>query len=258
MKMQAKTLTAAAACLILGVSLASAQSAGRAGRVAGLSVTPTTVAGTNVDFDIDLATQSDTGTTPANNPYGIGFIGNHYQLGFYLSSFATYQNIFVDIIDPEINAIAYNAGATGSATQAPVQTDTLPLLATGTPNRFRGSFSTTYPGAGSYLLQAGAVQRVDLTPLTQSTGTPETIPAYSPLSALVQITYTGYPGSNTTFTATALTFDAQIAVRNQVSLTLTGAGGGGPNPLEIPTLGQLGAALLALALGAAAIVLLRR
>lgn len=242
-------------CCLGSAAIVEAQGVARVGRVTGLSVTPTTVVGTDVDFDIELGTTSLTGTTPNSNAYGVGFIGDFYQVGFFSTFFSSYVNFAITMLDPDLAAIRYNG--TGTTTQAPVEAATLPLFATGTPNRFRGSFSTTYPAPGAYTLQVEAINRADLLAATTvSTGTPLVLPAGSPVQVYIAQTYTNYPGSNSYFTTSA-TFpsNALVGARALASLTLAGAG---PNPLEIPTLGQASLIALASALAIAAVMLLRR
>lgn len=244
-------------CGLGSAAVVEAQGVARVGRVTGLSVTPTAVVGTDVDFDIELATTSLTGTTPASNAYGVGFIGDFYQVGFFSTFFSSYVNFAITMLDPDLAAIRYNG--TGTTTQAPVEAATLPLFATGAPNRFRGSFSTTYPAPGAYTLQVEAVNRANLLAATTvSTGTPLVLPAGSPVQVYIAQTYTNYPGSNTYFTTSAtFSSNALLGARAIASLNLTGAGGG-PNPLEIPTLGQASLIALASALAIAAVMLLRR
>ncbi len=235
----------------------------------GISVTPTSVVDYTVDFDITLNTDgSPRGYWNTTTTYGrtvgdyLGNLGSVYSFQTY-GGFGTPAFVTLTLANPQVNAVAF-----GYAGSAPVAATTIPVVTPGTPGQFRGSFQHTYGAAGRYDLTVGAAFNFNATnattaPFTFTAGNPVQVMAGENLSWTSVFRFFGPASTNTL----AFTYSGAAGANQTVGLTNVITSGGQQGVLvpqqaqqvvAIPTVSEIGLALLALLLAAAGVLVLKR
>lgn len=226
-------------------------------RITGISVTPTGGVGLTADFDLGLTT---TGSPPGvfstatyygrpTPPYQ-GQLGDRYTLHTY-GGFGTPARAELILVSPQVNAIEF-----GSPGSVPVDGTTLSAVTPGTPGAYRGSFSHTYPAPGDYTVRVGAVFNFNFTiggaPQTITNGNPVVVGTGSPLVYTSNFFFYSSTGTNTlAFTYSGTAPGQTVGVTNTAVVS--------PGTFfVIPAASEIGLIVLAVLLGTAGLLLLRR
>ena len=228
------------------------------GRPAGIRITVTNVDSTSgqVDFDVTLNTATYYGYGTISPRYGL--LGSYVFTSFYATTYP--PGYTGQLLNPVVPAIDYGDGSVVGNIQIPQVG----------PNQYRGSFSHTYPGPGTYDLRASAnsVLLGPTTSVTFTTGNQVTNPnQYSSGSQTIYGSWVGrsFFGGATTYRLVGPVGNVHVwGVSNSVtSGSPYGAAGGGlaitaPPVIEVPTASDFGLLILALLLGGMGAVILRR
>jgi hypothetical protein len=247
---------AAQVVVSLGLAL-DAPAAAQFRRITGISVTPTGGMGLTADFDLAMTTTgSPLGVWSTLTYYGRpappyrGQLGDRYSLHTY-GGFGTPARAEIILVDPQVNAIEF-----GSPGSVPVAGTTLSAVTPGTPGAYRGSFSHTYPAPGDYTVRVGAVFNFQYTlggaPQTITNGNPVVVATGSPL-----VYTSNFFFYSSTGTATIPFTYSTTAPGQTVGITNTAVVSPGSFQV-IPTASEIGLIALAVVLGTAGVLLLRR
>lgn len=239
------------ALMLLG-SLLVSSAAEAQGRPSGVRVTVTNVdSNTNtVDFDVTLNTNSVYGNPTVTSPTGL--LGDYIFTTFYAT---TYPPGYTGrVLSPVIHAVDH--GDTG-ATDNLIPRDRIPQVGAGV---YRGSFSHTYPGPGTYTIEAeAAAQMGNVSTVSITTGTALTNPNQTPTTPTGSVSFLGswigrsfFGGATTYAFVGPLGVPFQWGVRNSTVAEIT------PPAEVIPTVSEFGLMALAVALASAACLLLYR
>ncbi|MEM8964685.1 MAG: IPTL-CTERM sorting domain-containing protein [Acidobacteriota bacterium] len=251
-------------------------------QIAGVRVTVTNEMGNDIDFDVSAygvtgspanqiragypLDRTDNNTTINVTDYGYGYGGGTYLFYGYLRS------DWNTTVQP---ALEYGDGATLSMLYLPLDAT---AVGPGGSNVFRGSFSHTYPGDGSYTLRTrltptgplanfpspglGPISNTAIYPPV--TGNPQTGTLVNDVYANARFSFRASPAATTVqiySAASTLTLaypQTVITMTNTEQITIGSGPEPPPSPLEIPTLGEWALGALAVLLAGCAVVLLRR
>ncbi len=232
-KLRKSLIFTAALLALLAVAVPQLQAQGRP---SGLAVSQTGNTGNDVDLDVTLYTTYPFAATPT------GYLGNRFVTPtfFYVGT----------MLNPTINAIDYG-DSTGT-----ISNTSVPLVAAGVPNTFRGSFTHTYPGPGAYPVTVGVASMLGYIDYATPYFTNPLLPVSTGNTVTTNVfSFSAY----SPFAGTTVNLAFSVAYPFAVGITNTTEAVVASEPvIEVPTLSEIGLLLLVLVLGIAGVRFLRR